>query len=75
MILITDLEGEQDDSQMIVRTGLTLALRRQLAQIGAALAERRLPACVLKGPEFADRLYPSPALRPFNSPPCTFSAE
>ena len=53
------------DSQILLRIGLTLALRRQLSQIGAALAARNLPACVLKGAEFADRLYPSPALRPF----------
>jgi hypothetical protein len=63
----TDFEGPLAwaDAQLILRTGLTLALRRQLAQIGVALAERRIPACVLKGAEFADRLYPSPGLRPF----------
>ena len=47
------------------RTTLSLVLRRQLGEIAAALAQRSLPAVVIKGPEFADRLYPLPAYRPF----------
>ncbi len=44
---------------------LSLVLRRQLRQIGRAVASRSLPVTVIKGAEFADRLYPRPALRPF----------
>ena len=51
--------------RLVSRTGLSLMLRRQLQAILAALSERALPAIVLKGPDFCDRLYPQPALRPF----------
>ena len=51
--------------RLVSRTGLSLMLRRQLQAILAALAGRELPAGVLKGPDFCDRLYPEPVLRPF----------
>ena len=43
-----------------------MLLRRQAAEIAAALAADGVPAMVLKGPEFADRLYPQPAVRVFS---------
>jgi hypothetical protein len=52
-------------ARILARTGLSLMLRRQLRTIMPALAERGLPAVVLKGPDFCDRLYPEPVLRPF----------
>lgn len=45
--------------------GFALRLRKQLEPLVAAFAAAGLPAIVLKGPEFADRLYAEPALRPF----------
>ncbi len=51
--------------RLLARTGLSLKIRGQLARIAAALNRRRLPAMVMKGSSFADRLYPDPALRPF----------
>jgi len=51
--------------RLVARTGLSLLLRRRLRDIMALLVERGVPAIVLKGPEFCDRLYPDPVLRPF----------
>lgn len=53
------------EERLVTRTGLSLLLRHRLRAVADALRERGLPAVVLKGPEFADRLYPDPALRPF----------
>jgi hypothetical protein len=47
------------------RVALTMLCRRQAAEITAATARAGLPAFVLKGADFADRLYPDPDLRPF----------
>jgi len=52
-------------ARLVARAGLSLALRRHLRDIMAAMAEHGLPAIVLKGAEFCDRLYAQPALRPF----------
>jgi len=38
-------------------------LRRQAEEIGAALSARSLTAAILKGPDFAERLYPRTTLR------------
>ncbi len=46
------------------RTAVCMLLRRQADQLTAALGEC-VPVVVLKGPTFADRLYPHPALRTF----------
>lgn len=51
--------------RLIRRTALTLILRGQLSAISAALGTANVPFIVLKGAQFADRLYPDPALRPF----------
>lgn len=48
-----------------LQTAFSLILRRQLQNIGRAVAGRSLPVVAIKGAEFADRLYPRPALRPF----------
>ncbi len=53
------------EERLVTRTGLSLLLRHRLRAIASALGERGLRAVVLKGPQFADRLYPDPALRPF----------
>lgn len=45
--------------------GRTLGLRVLAEQAVAALAAAGISCCVLKGLDFATRLYPSPALRPF----------
>jgi hypothetical protein len=54
------------DKQLAQRTGLTMLLRRQAAEILAAMARTGAAVLVLKGPEFADRLYPRPTLRTFS---------
>ncbi|MGD0349164.1 MAG: nucleotidyltransferase family protein [Verrucomicrobiota bacterium] len=51
--------------QMRRRTGLSLVLRRQALEIIARMQEVGLPAVILKGGDFADRLYSHPSLRPF----------
>ncbi len=43
----------------------TLHLRQAAERLLAHLAQHSLPAAVVKGEDFADRLYPQPALRPF----------
>jgi len=47
------------------RTGLSLVLRRQARELTGRLHEAGLPALVVKGCDFADRLYSHPSLRPF----------
>jgi len=47
------------------QAGLSLLLRALCAGIIKALSRSNVPHMVLKGPEFADRLYSDPALRPF----------
>lgn len=51
--------------QMRCRTGLSLVLRQQEQQLLARMQKAGLPAVVLKGGDFADRLYSHPSLRPF----------
>jgi hypothetical protein len=51
---------------VIQQTGLVMLLRRQAAEITAALAKASVPVAILKGPDFADRLYPNSALRLFS---------
>jgi len=47
------------------RAGVSLLIRGQVEEILQVLEARSVPAVVLKGSEFADRLYPRPDLRPF----------
>jgi hypothetical protein len=44
---------------------ITLLIRRQNAELAQAFRQADIPAALLKGTDFADRLYPSPALRTF----------
>lgn len=44
---------------------VTLLIRRQNAELAHAFQQAGLPATLLKGTDFADRLYPSPSLRTF----------
>jgi len=55
----------QAQERLFRRAAFSLMLRKQLEPIAAAFAAAAIPALVLKGPEFADRLYAEPALRPF----------
>jgi hypothetical protein len=50
---------------LLQRTGLSLALRQQAREIIQAFCQAALPVVVLKGSDFADRLYPHPSLRTF----------
>jgi hypothetical protein len=58
---LADAEG-----RLAHRTGITMLLRHQAGEILEALARASVPAVILKGTEFADRLYPRPALRLFS---------
>jgi hypothetical protein len=51
--------------RLMRRTAFTLVLRGQLKEIASAFDAAAVLFIVLKGPEFADRLYSDPALRPF----------
>jgi len=51
--------------RVLQMTGFSLMLRGQLGHIEARLAKRGIPAIVLKGADFADRLYPAVSFRPF----------
>jgi hypothetical protein len=53
------------ERRLVRQTGLAMLLRDQAAELVAALAESGVPALVLKGTDFADRLYPRPGLRLF----------
>jgi hypothetical protein len=56
---------EQAEERLRHRVAFSLLLRKQLEPVAAAFAAGGLPALVLKGQEFADRLYAQPFLRPF----------
>jgi hypothetical protein len=45
---------------------LSLVIRMQRKELTEALADKAVPAVVLKGEDFADRLYSRPELRPFS---------
>jgi len=51
--------------RLVAQAGLSLLVRGTAGEVVAALAEADVPHAVLKGPEFADRLYPEPHLRSF----------
>jgi hypothetical protein len=51
--------------RMRQRTGMSLVLRGQVMEIITRMQKAGLPAVILKGCDFADRLYPHPSLRPF----------
>jgi len=53
------------EERLLQSVAFSLRIRKQLAPIAAAFVAAGLPALVLKGPEFADRLYAEPSLRPF----------
>jgi len=56
---------EQAEERLRQSVVLSLVLRKRLEAIAAAFLAAGIPALVLKGPEFADRLYDHPSLRPF----------
>jgi hypothetical protein len=56
---------ESVPSKILQRTGQSLALRQQAREIAQAFGQAGLPMIVLKGCDFADRLYPYPSLRTF----------
>ncbi len=53
------------DKMLRKRTAICMLIRRQADQLTAALGTKGIPVGILKGPQFADRLYPHPALRTF----------
>lgn len=59
--------GDLDASRQILlkRTAVTATIRKQASQIVQAFAGSDLPATIIKGVDFADRLYGDPALRHF----------
>jgi len=57
------LAGARD--RLIARAALSMAIRSQIREIAAQFQAQRIPVAVLKGADFADRLYPDPSLRPF----------
>ena len=61
--LDTALDPYRD--RLTTQVGFSLMLRGRCAQILRSLSGLDVPHMVLKGPEFADRLYPDPALRLF----------
>lgn len=56
---------EWAQQQLRYRTGLSLVLRLQARELTGRMQEAGLPVLVLKGCDFADRLYSHPSLRPF----------
>jgi len=62
---LLDRSLQQARQKLVAANGRCLMLRRQAEELIAALAQRRIPAVVIKGPLFADRLYPTPGLRTF----------
>jgi len=56
---------ESVPGMILQRTGLCLALRQQAGEIIQDFRQAALPVIVLKGYDFADRLYPHPSLRSF----------
>ncbi|NQU75201.1 MAG: nucleotidyltransferase family protein [Planctomycetes bacterium] len=71
--VVADCAAEEDldgpvlawKPHLVRQTGFTLLLRARLGEIAAVLNARGIPHVVLKGPEFADRLYANSALRLF----------
>jgi hypothetical protein len=56
---------EWSEQQLRHRTGLSLVLRQQAQELTGCMHEAGLPVIILKGCDFADRLYSYPSLRPF----------
>lgn len=51
--------------QHLVDVGKTLGLRLIAQAVTQRLSAAGIPCCLLKGEDFASRLYPNPALRPY----------
>jgi hypothetical protein len=51
--------------QLRHRTGFSLVLRQQAQELTGRMQEAGSPVLILKGCDFADRLYSHPSLRPF----------
>lgn len=52
-------------ARLIGRAALSLAIRGQIRGIAGEFKAAGIPVAILKGADFADRLYPDPSLRPF----------
>jgi hypothetical protein len=62
-----ELNGVRAAGRLVWSTAaLSLALRHHGRRIIAALQSAGIGAAIVKGPAFADRIYPDPALRPFS---------
>ena len=53
------------EKRLVQRTALSMMLRQQAREAVSALLGAAVPVVVLKGADFADRLYPRAVLRPF----------
>ena len=62
-----ELDAALEEARQILRkrTAFCLLLRRQVDELAAAFGRRSVSIAVLKGADFADRLYPSAGLRTF----------
>lgn len=56
---------KRGEEKLFGYTGTALHLRSQSEEILQAFRERGIPGIVFKGPQFADRLYPSSAMRTY----------
>ncbi len=54
------------ERQLIALAAHSLRLLHHGRRVLGALADAGVPAAIVKGPVFAERLYPDPALRPFS---------
>jgi hypothetical protein len=63
--IVTRNLGQPASPELVAASGFTMLLRLRLDEIVRTFREHGIPFVVLKGAEFADRLYPDPALRGF----------
>jgi hypothetical protein len=62
---LRDVLSDGFGGELLARAARALAIRSQAAEIGEEFSAGGIPATVLKGLDFADRLYADPSLRGF----------
>ncbi len=62
---VLDRALQSVEGELRMRTAFSLILRQQAGEITIALGDEGIGVTVIKGEEFADRLYPSASLRGF----------
>ncbi len=63
--IVVNRIGQPGPDLLVSNAAFTMLLRLRLEEIARSFQKRGLPFVVLKGAEFADRLYPEPAMRGF----------